>query len=145
MTHLNDAGIVDTQPRQTRKNRATPMTQQSLPKQEPVEKWQDSFYKKFCVKGDYYYWNDDKSARKQAEMIPDVLDFISHQKALSRAEGYREAIDILKREAEIAKQDVEMADDPKDPRVRLNYFIQLLEGLSDTLAVVDEIKSKEVK
>lgn len=48
-----------------------------------------------------------------------------------RVDERAKVIGRLQMEIDIAKQDVEMADDPNDPKVRLNYFENILSSLKE--------------
>lgn len=45
------------------------------------------------------------------------------------ADARREVIDSIQQHLDLAKQDTEMADDPEDPKVRIEYFEHVLATL----------------
>lgn len=59
--------------------------------------------------------------------------------AQAKAEGALEVIGAIQYRLDGAKQDVEMAEDPADPKVRINYFESLLATLREDYQLKKEV------
>lgn len=57
--------------------------------------------------------------------------WIAKELTQAKAEGAREVIGEIQYRLDGAKQDVEMAEDPADPKVRINYFESVLATLRE--------------
>ncbi len=98
----------------------------TLPNQEPVERWELEFDEKFegaiC----------DGTGSFDRDTHEEIKAFISHQKALSRAEVLEEVKKYIENERIAGHMPFYSQD-----------FDTMWESLSDTLAVVDELEGKK--
>lgn len=105
------------------------------PNQEPVERWQDQEVETI---EDLKQWilmclciPEEARAFSDEEFAEAITKFISHQKALSRAEGIRSVVELVRK---------------NDNKYHAGYYCieeKILNNLSDTLAVVDELGGKK--
>lgn len=65
--------------------------------------------------------------------------WIAKELTQAKAEGAREVIGEIQYRLDGAKQDVEMAEDPADPKVRINYFESVLATLREDYKLKEKV------
>jgi len=68
-------------------------------------------------------------------MVVDIDTYI----AKAKAEGAREVIGTIQYRLDFAKHEVEMAEDPADPKVRIHYFESFLATLREDYQLEKEV------
>lgn len=92
--------------------------------QEPME-WKESFKKTMLYTQGGSCWE----CCEYEDMVEEMEHFISSQIKQAEERGEKKIIDRINYELDIAESDKESADNPEDPRVRINYFRALLKDL----------------
>jgi hypothetical protein len=136
------------------------------PNQEPVERWQDEVGEALDNYANTIYYEGDPMRCVKTEK-EDLIKVIAHQKALSRAEVLeeirKEKRELINKVNNLWRNEIRSMSEPSNgefeprelPKTTEEAYLMALDdllsnsgnfdlkSLSDTLAVVDEIKNKE--